>query len=66
MKGVCIAYTAYAVIYRILWFYICGVIVIGMLVSPSDPSLTVSGSAKSTAAASPFVIAIRNVGIQVS
>lgn len=57
----------HVVVWRILWFYICGVIVIGMLVSPNNPSLTaLSGSKKNTAAASPFVIAFTNVGIQVS
>lgn len=55
---------ALAVIWRILFFYIFGVLVIGMLVSPNDPNLTgLSGSSKSTAAASPFVIAFKNVGI---
>lgn len=39
---------------RLLLFYICSAFVIGILVSPSDPSLNLS----STAAKSPFVIAI--------
>lgn len=54
-------------IWRILWFYICGVIVISILVSANDPRLTaLSGKAKSTAAASPFVLAFESVGIRVS
>lgn len=55
------------VVWRILWFYICGVLVIGMLVSADDPRLTsISGASKSTASASPFVLAIQSVGIKVS
>lgn len=52
------------VIFRILFFYICGVIVIGMLVSANDPRLVQSGRAAKTASASPFVLAITGVGIQ--
>lgn len=50
----------------ILFFYICGVIVIGMLVSPQDDRLVQSGKSKGTASASPFVLAIQSVQIQVS
>ncbi|KAL1694763.1 amino acid permease/ SLC12A domain-containing protein [Schizophyllum commune] len=47
---------------RILLFYICGTIVIGLLV-PSNNERLVSGSG--TASSSPFVIAIENAGISV-
>ncbi|KKY23693.1 putative arginine permease [Phaeomoniella chlamydospora] len=49
---------------RLVLFYLCSVFLvreIGLLVSPSDPSLNLD----STAAKSPFVIAIKNAGISV-
>ncbi|KAH8698690.1 putative arginine permease [Talaromyces proteolyticus] len=46
---------------RLVLFYVCSAFLIGLLVSPSDPSLNIS----STAAKSPFVIAIKNAGIPV-
>ncbi|GAB1741437.1 hypothetical protein NU219Hw_g6669t1 [Hortaea werneckii] len=46
---------------RLILFYIASAFVIGLLVSPSDPSLNL----ESTAAKSPFVIAIKNAGISV-
>ncbi|KAL2824979.1 putative arginine permease [Aspergillus pseudoustus] len=46
---------------RLVVFYVCSAFLIGLLVSPSDPSLDLS----STAAKSPFVIAIKNSGIRV-
>jgi amino acid transporter len=46
---------------RILLFYIGGVTVIGLLVPSNDPNL---GLNKGTAAASPFVIAIKRSGIK--
>jgi amino acid transporter len=46
---------------RILLFYIGGVTVIGLLVPSNDPNL---GLGKGTAAASPFVIAIKRSGIK--
>ena len=46
---------------RLILFYIASAFVIGLLVSPSDPSLDL----ESTAAKSPFVIAIKNAGISV-
>ncbi|KAH6676312.1 putative arginine permease [Halenospora varia] len=46
---------------RLVLFYICSAFLIGMLVSPTDPSLNLA----STAAKSPFVIAIKNAGISV-
>ena len=46
---------------RILLFYIGGVFIIGLLVPSNDPNL---GLGKGTAAASPFVIAIKRAGIK--
>lgn len=48
------------VFYRILLFYVGGVIVIGWLVPYNDPRLL----GASTAASSPFVIAIKNANIK--
>lgn len=50
------------VFYRILIFYILGIIVTGMLVRFDDEDLL---RAKSTAAASPYVIAMERAGIAV-
>ncbi|PSR84154.1 amino acid permease/ SLC12A domain-containing protein [Coniella lustricola] len=47
--------------FRLIVFYICSAFIIGLLVSPSDPSLNLG----STAAKSPFVIAIKNAGIPI-
>lgn len=44
---------------RLVLFYISSAFLIGLLVSPTDPSLNLN----STAAKSPFVIAIKNAGI---
>jgi yeast amino acid transporter len=49
------------VLIRILLFYICVIIIIGMLVSSSDPRLNLND----TAAGSPFVLAIENAGVAV-
>lgn len=46
---------------RLVIFYLCSAFLIGMLVSPTDPDLNLS----STAAKSPFVIAMKNAGISV-
>jgi yeast amino acid transporter len=46
---------------RILLFYIGGVIIIGLLVPSNDPGLALESG---TAAASPFVIAIKRSGIK--
>jgi yeast amino acid transporter len=46
---------------RILLFYIGGVFIIRLLVPSNDPNL---GHNKGTAAASPFVIAIKHSGIK--
>ena len=45
---------------RILLFYILGTFIIGLLVPSNDPDLNLN----STAAGSPFVIAIKNAGIK--
>jgi amino acid permease len=47
---------------RILLFYIGGVTIIGLLVPSNDPGLKLGSG---TAAASPFVIAIKRSGIKV-
>lgn len=47
--------------YRIVVFYICSVLLLGMCVSSSDPLLL--GASGSNASASPFVIAIKNARI---
>lgn len=47
--------------FRLVVFYICSAFIIGLLVSPTDPSLDLA----STAAKSPFVIAIKEAGIPI-
>lgn len=47
--------------YRILVFYICSVLLLGMCVASNDPLLL--GASGSTASASPFVIAVKNARI---
>ena len=53
-------------IYRLFFFYVCGVLVIGCIVGSNDPRLmsAISDGAEG-AAASPFVIGIQNAGIPV-
>jgi len=46
---------------RILFFYIAGIWIISLLVPSNDPGLALGGG---TAAASPFVIAIKRSGIK--
>lgn len=53
------------VIYRIAIFYYLGILVIGLLVPYDSPALKTALAGKHTAAASPFVLAIRNAGIPV-
>jgi amino acid transporter len=48
------------VTYRILFFYVLGTLLIGMIVSSDDPNLT---SGTGNANSSPWVIAIKNSGI---
>ncbi|KAF9238127.1 general amino acid permease [Melanogaster broomeanus] len=50
------------VIFRLIVFYICSVIVVGMLVPSNDPSLFQPGA---SAGQSPFVIAFTRAGIKV-
>ncbi|KAL3421550.1 amino acid permease [Phlyctema vagabunda] len=50
------------VTYRILFFYVLGALLIGMTVPSNDPAL-VSGSGNANS--SPFVVAIKNSGIQI-
>ncbi|GAA6027826.1 hypothetical protein JCM8097_001735 [Rhodosporidiobolus ruineniae] len=49
------------VFFRITFFYIIGTFVMGLIVSPNDPSLTNGGEG---VAASPWVIAIKDAGIK--
>ncbi|GAA5923553.1 hypothetical protein JCM1841_002980 [Sporobolomyces salmonicolor] len=48
------------VFFRILFFYIIGVFIMGLIVSPNDPGLLNNAGT----AASPWVIAIKNAGIK--
>ncbi|GAA6045805.1 hypothetical protein NBRC10513_005213 [Rhodotorula toruloides] len=48
------------VFYRILFFYVIGTFVMGLIVSPNDPNLTNADGVN----ASPWVIAIKNAGIK--
>ncbi|KAF7913564.1 uncharacterized protein EAE98_008241 [Botrytis deweyae] len=50
------------VTYRILFFYVLGTLLIGMIIPSNDPAL-VSGTGNANS--SPFVIAIKNAGISV-
>ncbi|GMG39538.1 unnamed protein product [[Candida] boidinii] len=53
------------VIYRLALFYIGGALSVGILVASNDPQLLASiSSGKSVASASPYVIAIQNMGIK--
>jgi len=51
--------------YRIIVFYLGGSLLVGMTVSATDPLLVAAAGGKSTAAASPFVIAATNAGVKV-
>ncbi|CDR38311.1 RHTO0S03e08130g1_1 [Rhodotorula toruloides] len=48
------------VFYRILFFYVIGTFIMGLIVSPNDPNLTNANGVN----ASPWVIAIKNAGIK--
>ncbi|WVQ77768.1 hypothetical protein IAR50_007458 [Cryptococcus sp. DSM 104548] len=50
------------VVYRIIFFYVIGILLIGMLVPYNDTRLT---AGTGNAASSPFVVAIENAGISV-
>ena len=53
-------------IYRLAFFYICGTLVIGVIIGYNDPRLMDAVAAgASGAAGSPFVIGIQNAGISV-
>ncbi|ODV59066.1 uncharacterized protein ASCRUDRAFT_77464 [Ascoidea rubescens DSM 1968] len=53
-------------VYRIIFFYVCGSIVIGVIVaSDNDRLMSAVSEGASGAAASPFVIGIQNAGIKV-
>jgi amino acid transporter len=53
-------------IYRMIFFYVCGSLTIGVIVAYNDPRLmNAISSGSSGAAASPFVIGIQNAGIPV-
>lgn len=51
--------------YRILFFYVLSVLLVGTLVPYNDKKLAFAVGASSSAAASPFVVAIENSGIPV-
>ncbi|KAN0065671.1 amino acid transporter [Thecaphora frezii] len=51
--------------FRIVFFYIVGSLLVGMVVPASDPSLISANKRATSAAASPFVVAIQNAGIGV-
>jgi yeast amino acid transporter len=50
--------------YRILFFYVILVFLLGMIIPYNDPSLVASTSKHTSAAASPFVVAIQFSGIK--
>ena len=53
-------------IYRMIFFYVCGSLTIGIMVAYNDPRLmSALASGSQGAAASPFVIGIQNCGIKV-
>ncbi|CCH41144.1 General amino acid permease [Wickerhamomyces ciferrii] len=49
--------------YRIIVFYVCSVLLLGMCVPYNDPLLINASKASTSANASPFVVAIRNASI---
>lgn len=51
--------------YRILFFYILLIFLVGLIVNSDDPLLIGASKGKATAAASPFVVAIKSAGIPV-
>ncbi|CAM9023112.1 unnamed protein product [Wickerhamomyces anomalus] len=50
-------------VYRIVLFYVCSVLLLGMCVPYNDPLLINATKAKTSASASPFVVAIKNAHI---
>lgn len=51
--------------YRIVFFYIVGVLIIGMVVPSNSPALKAANNQKTSAAASPFVVAIIEAKIRI-
>ncbi|CAL9734815.1 dicarboxylic amino acid permease [Monosporozyma servazzii] len=51
--------------YRIIIFYVITIFLLGMCVASNDPSLLEARTKSTSAAASPFVVAIQNSGIKV-
>ncbi|AMD18658.1 HBL244Wp [Eremothecium sinecaudum] len=52
-------------LYRIIVFYACTIFLLGMCVAYNDPGLLQASNATTSAAASPYVVAIKNAGIPV-
>jgi amino acid transporter len=52
-------------VFRLLFFYIGSIFVVGLLVKATDPELIASTKASTSAAASPFVLAIQRANISV-
>jgi len=50
--------------WRILIFYVGGVYCISMIIASNDPGLFVASKASTSAAASPFVVAVKTMGIK--
>lgn len=57
-----LAKAVHRVFYRILMFYVLGILIVGMLVPSTDPDLLQSSG--KTAASSPFVLAMTRAGIK--
>ncbi|CCE65591.1 hypothetical protein TPHA_0M00130 [Tetrapisispora phaffii CBS 4417] len=52
-------------VWRILFFYVATIFLLGMCVAYDDPLLLAAANAQTSAAASPFVVAIQNSGVDV-
>lgn len=52
-------------LYRIIVFYVVSIFLLGMVVSYNDPALIAAKKKSTSAAASPFVVAINTAGIKV-
>ncbi|GAA6037372.1 hypothetical protein JCM8097_008535 [Rhodosporidiobolus ruineniae] len=50
--------------FRLCFFYVGSIFIVGLLVSPTDPDLAAANKASTSAAASPFVLAIERAGIK--
>ncbi|SDA01462.1 BZ3500_MvSof-1268-A1-R1_Chr10-1g02690 [Microbotryum saponariae] len=51
--------------WRLLIFYVGSIFVVGLIVSANDPDLLTANKRRTSAAASPFVVAIQRAGIKV-